>query len=79
MASGLQPHLDSLKLDDLADIVSYLCLMPRVGDNPITPRLVKQQKRGVLEKLIADFIKNPTEARERTSKAKSVMVKENAV
>lgn len=77
MASGLQPYFDSLKHDELADIVCYLCLMPRLDDTPITLRIVRKQKRNVLEKLISDFLKNPQATRAGSSKANTVMVKES--
>lgn len=77
MASGRQAYFDSLKQEDLADIVSYLCPLPHIDDQPITRRLVKQQRRCVLEKIISDFIRDPQKTRASTSKAGSVMVKES--
>lgn len=81
MASNFPAYLDSRKKDELADIVSYLCLMPFANDDGVvfTRRLVRQQKRGYLENLIADFIKDPTTARRRSSKANTVMTKETVV
>lgn len=76
MASGLQPYLDSLKHDDLADVVSCLCLFPWQVNEPIAPRMMRQQRRCVLEHLISEFLENPQATRARTSKAKSAMVKE---
>ena len=66
MASGLQPHFDSLKHEDLAAIVSCLCLMPRIDGTAITPRIVRQQRRHCLEHLISEFLEQPQAARART-------------
>lgn len=80
MASDFAAHLDSLKLEELVDVVSYLCLMPRCHDGaPITHQLVRHQRRRCLVKLIADFMKDPAAARQNSSKSKIVMTKEGVV
>lgn len=68
MASGLQPCFDSLKHEDLAAIVAHLCLVPRIDGTPITPRIVRQQRRHYLEHLISEFLEKPQATGARTSK-----------
>lgn len=64
MISEQKACLDSLDKDDCVELVSYLCLMPRNLEEPVTRSNVKRQRQGYLLGLLQNFHEFPQRARQ---------------